>query len=73
MQWLCKEVADHLSGWAILDGQFARVDAIGNKIKAAIEVLGSFAARSCAVFLQKDSALVVLVQNRVAGLVALRL
>ena len=39
-----KEVSDHLFRWTIFNGEILHIDAIGDKIEATFEMLGSLAA-----------------------------
>ena len=52
MKGFGKEVSDHLFRWIILGGEILHIDAVSDRVKSAIELLGSVAARLASVLLK---------------------
>ena len=63
LQWLSKEIANHLICGAVLNANLLLIDSIGDKIISDIEVTGSTPTGVLTILFKQDSALVVLVYN----------
>lgn len=71
LKGLGKEISDHLLGGTVGNRKFLVVDPIGDEEEADIEMTSSFAAGTTTVALEKDRALVVLVQHGILESIAL--
>ena len=58
-----KKIADHISGGAVLDGDFVSIDAVLDKEETQIYVTGALGTRRHTVLRQQDGTLVVLINN----------
>ena len=71
LQRLGKKIANHFTCRAVLNREFLAVDAVGDEVVSAVEMLSEFAAGLAAILFKENSTLIVLLEYSIFGAVSL--